>query len=112
MPTCKFGICATYYCVKLSNKSRLSCLVCCSMSRVHWNLHMKLFILSANMKIQVEFCAVKSNFPAANPVSLEKNVPALRSDFLSVFGFSTDVDELASSVVCGDLCINHTLEVL
>lgn len=46
----------------------------------------------------------------ANPVSLEMYIPALRSGFLSVFGFSTVVDELASSVVCGDICINHTLQ--
>lgn len=33
-----------------------------------------------------------------------KYTPALRRGFLSVFGFSTVVDELASSVVCSDMC--------
>lgn len=35
-----------------------------------------------------------------------KCIPALRSGFLSVFGLSTVVDELASSDVCSDKCIN------
>lgn len=39
-----------------------------------------------------------------------KNIPVLRNGFLSVFGLTTVVDELASSDVCRDKCINHILQ--